>query len=99
VTLSLFSRRGWLVAALLAAALPLAHADTYPQRPIRLLVGYAPGGGVDALARLLAQRLPALLGQQVVVDNRSGASGMIAAELVAVRPPTATRSSWASPAC
>jgi len=85
VTLSLFSRRRWL-GALLAAALPLAHADSFPQRPIRLLVGYAPGGGVDAMARLLAQRLPALLGQQVVVDNRSGASGMIAAELVARSP-------------
>ena len=83
---SLFSRRGWLAAAALALALPVAHADGYPQRPIRLLVGYSPGGGVDALARLLSTRLPALLGQQVVVDNRSGASGMIAAEMVARAP-------------
>lgn len=83
---ALFRRRGWLAAAL-ALALPLAaQADGFPQRPIRLLVGYAPGGGVDALARLLAQRLPAVLGQQVVVDNRSGASGMIAAEMVARSP-------------
>jgi tripartite-type tricarboxylate transporter receptor subunit TctC len=47
------------------------------------MVGYAAGGGVDAMARMLAQRLPALLGQQVIVDNRAGASGMIAADAVA----------------
>lgn len=83
--LSRFTRRGWLAAALALAA-PFAHAEGYPDHPIRLLVGYAPGGGVDAIARILAQRLPAVLGQQVIVDNRSGASGMIAAEVVAKAP-------------
>ena len=79
-------RRG-LIALALALALPLAHAQAYPNRPIRVLVGYAAGGGVDAMARMLAQRLPAVLGQQVVVENRAGASGMIAAEAVARSAP------------
>jgi tripartite-type tricarboxylate transporter receptor subunit TctC len=84
VTRSLpFLTRRSLLAAVLALAAPLAGAQAFPNKPIRLLVGYNPGGGVDVMARMLAQRLPAVLGQQVVVENRSGASGMIAAELVA----------------
>ncbi|MDB5915331.1 MAG: transporter substrate-binding protein, partial [Ramlibacter sp.] len=77
-----------LLATALALAAPFAGAQgvAYPTKPIRLMVGYAAGGGVDAMARLLAQRLPAILGQQVVVENRSGASGMIAAEVVAQAP-------------
>lgn len=85
-SLSSLSRRGWIAAAVLALGAPLAHADAYPTRPIKLEVGYGAGGGVDAMARLLAQRLPAILGQQVIVENRSGASGMIAAEYVAKAP-------------
>ena len=80
-----FTRRV-LLAAALAAAAPLATAQAFPNKPVRLLVGYSAGGGVDAVARMLAQRLPSLLGQQVVVDNRAGASGMIAADLVAQSP-------------
>lgn len=80
-------RRRTLLACALAAAAPLAGAQTYPNRPIRILVGYAAGGGVDAMARMLASRLPPLLGQQVVVENRAGASGVIAADLVAKSPP------------
>jgi tripartite-type tricarboxylate transporter receptor subunit TctC len=76
-------RRAFLAAALALAA-PLAGAQAaFPNRPIKLMVGYAAGGGVDAMARLLAQRLPQVLGQQVVVENRAGASGMIAADAVA----------------
>jgi tripartite-type tricarboxylate transporter receptor subunit TctC len=75
------------VALVLALALPPAGAQTFPNRPIRLMVGYVAGGGVDATARMLAQRLPAVLGQQVVVENRAGASGMIAAEAVARSAP------------
>ncbi|VTU35368.1 tripartite tricarboxylate transporter substrate-binding protein [Variovorax sp. PBL-E5] len=74
-------------AALLAAGATLAHAQTYPERPIRLLVGYSAGGGVDAVARLLAPRLSALLGQQVVVENRAGAAGVIAGDVVAKAAP------------
>ncbi len=55
----------------------------FPTRSIRLLVGYSAGGGVDAMARLMAPRLSAQLGQQVIVDNRAGASGSIAADFVA----------------
>jgi tripartite-type tricarboxylate transporter receptor subunit TctC len=80
-------RRALLLAGAGALAVPFAHAQAFPSRPIRLLVGYAAGGGVDAMARMLAQRLPALLGQQVVVENRAGASGMIAAETVAKAAP------------
>ncbi|VTU27622.1 Argininosuccinate lyase [Variovorax sp. SRS16] len=83
------SRRTMLAlgAALLAAGATLAHAQTYPERPIRLLVGYSAGGGVDAVARLLAPRLSALLGQQVVVENRAGAAGVIAGDAVAKAAP------------
>ena len=76
---------GALLAAL-ALAVPLAGAQSFPNRPLKLMVGYSAGGGVDAMARMLAQRLPPLLGQQVVVENRAGASGMIAAEAVARSP-------------
>ena len=81
-----------LVAALLCAA---AHAQTastgsgqaYPVKPVRILVGFAPGGSTDLTARLFAQELNKLWGSQVVVDNRPGASGMIAAELTSKAPP------------
>jgi tripartite-type tricarboxylate transporter receptor subunit TctC len=92
------SRRKALAAGLAYAgpfAAPLAFAQAastssgqaYPGRPIRLMVGYAPGGGVDALARLLAVRLSASLGQQLIVENRAGATGMIAADAVARSAP------------
>ncbi len=73
------------LAGLLAA--PVAWAQKYPDKPIRLIVGYSAGGGVDAVARLLSARLPAVLGQQVLVENRTGATGLIAADLVAKAPP------------
>jgi tripartite-type tricarboxylate transporter receptor subunit TctC len=72
-----------LGAAMLAGATSLASAQGYPERPIRLLVGYSAGGGVDAMARLVAPRLSTLLGQQVVVDNRAGAAGVIAGDAAA----------------
>ena len=55
----------------------------YPNKPIRLLVGFAPGGGTDTIARIVAQRLSEVLGQQVVIDNRAGANQIIASEIVA----------------
>ena len=79
------SRRAMLAAALALAA-PLAGAQAFPNRPIRLMVGYAAGGGVDAIARMLSARLPSLLGQPVVVENKAGATGMIAADAVAKAP-------------
>lgn len=79
--------RRTLLAATLALAAPFATAQAFPNKPIRIMVGYAAGGGVDAMARMLAQRLPVALGQQVIVENRAGASGMIAAEAVAKSAP------------
>ena len=73
-----------LIAALLSIA---AHAQTYPARTVRMLVGFAPGGSTDLTARVYAQELNRLWSSQVVVDNRPGASGMIAAELASKSPP------------
>src|SRR5688500_9118882 len=67
----------------------VSHAQTanYPNRPIRVIVANAPGGGLDVLARLLAPTLMSALGQQLVIDNRAGATGSVAAELTAKSPP------------
>jgi tripartite-type tricarboxylate transporter receptor subunit TctC len=72
--------------ALSLAALPAA-AQNFPSRSARIVVGFAPGGATDVTARLIAQELNKLWGQQVVVDNRPGASGMIGAEIVAKAAP------------
>ena len=62
-------------------------ASDYPNRPIRLVVGFPPGGATDILARILSQHMPESIGQPVVVDNRGGASGTIAAAMVAKAAP------------
>ena len=64
-----------------------AQADKYPSRPIRFIAANAPGGGLDITARVLQPKLSAALGQQVIVDNRAGAAGTVAAEIVAKAPP------------
>ncbi len=64
-----------------------AHAQTYPAKPVRVIVPFAPGGATDIVARLLAQKLTETWGQQVVADNRAGAGGNIGAELAAKAPP------------
>jgi len=78
--------RSLLAVLALAVAGPTLAAD-YPDRPIRFLVGVAPGGGTDYMARLVAQKLNEEWGQPVVVDNRIGATGLIAMELVARAAP------------
>ena len=70
------------------SAMPLfSHAQAYPSRSVRLVVGYAPGTAPDVLARFFAQRLGEQLKQQIVVDNKPGAGGQIAAQTVAKSAP------------
>ena len=76
-----------MVCASLCAAGVAAAQPAYPNKPIRLLVGFAAGGGTDILARALGQPLGELLGQQVTIDNRAGAGGLIATELGAKAAP------------
>ena len=78
--------RAWFVLLAVAIALPVA-AQNYPSRPLRLIVGFAPGGGVDINARMLAPKLSEYLGQQVVVENVPGAGTNIANERVAKSAP------------
>jgi tripartite-type tricarboxylate transporter receptor subunit TctC len=81
-----FPRRQFLRLAAGAAALPamprVAKAQAYPSRPVRIIVGYPPGGATDFMARLVAQQLPERLGQQFIVDNRPGPGGNIGTEAV-----------------
>src|SRR5262245_24530606 len=74
-------------AAALSAVSGIARAQAYPNRPVRLLVGFSAGGTTDIAARLIAQWLTERLGQPVVVENRPGASANLAAEAVVRSPP------------
>jgi tripartite-type tricarboxylate transporter receptor subunit TctC len=82
-----FSRRRFLHLATVAIGLPavsrMASAQTYPTRPVRLVVGFAAGGAPDIAARLVAQWLSERLGQQFIIENRPGAGGNLATEIVA----------------
>jgi tripartite-type tricarboxylate transporter receptor subunit TctC len=83
------------IAAFFAAAIPAAQfaaaqTEPYPSRPVRLIVAFPPGGSVDAVARVLGPPLSASLGQPVVIENRSGASGNIGTELAARAKPDGT---------
>src|SRR6478736_6100939 len=84
------SRRRFLQLAAGSAALPvvsrIARAQAYPSRPVRIVVGFAAGGGVDIVARLIGQWLSERLGQQFVIENRPGAATNIGTEAV-VRAP------------
>ena len=73
-------------ALFLLLACSLAHAQGYPDRPIRMVVGFPPGGGTDVVARILAPRMSELLGQPIVIENRPGATGTVAAGQVAKSP-------------
>lgn len=76
---------GAVVAALFAAS-PAVHAQDFPNKPVRMVVGFAAGGGVDKSARFIGKYLSESLGQQVIVDNRPGAAGNIGAASVAKSP-------------
>ena len=82
-----FSRLSKAAALLLIALASNAAADEYPNRPIRLIVPFPPGGSNDVVGRLIATQLTTLLGQQVFVDNRGSAGGMVGAEIAAASAP------------
>lgn len=85
-----FGRRDFVLGAAglaAASALPAWSQAQWPQKPIRVIVGFPPGGGADAMARLIASKLPERLGQPVVVENKTGATGTIASEFVAHAAP------------
>ena len=75
--------RNLAAVAVLASLCATAFAQNYPARPIRMILGFAPGGSTDLVARVVAQKMSESWGQQVVVDNRPGANGIIGADLVA----------------
>ncbi len=81
-----FSMACMAASMVLAAAPAIAIAQTYPSKPIRLIVPNTPGGGTDTVARAIADKLAPALGQQIIVENRGGAGGAIAAEMVARAP-------------
>src|SRR6201988_4939417 len=86
--MKLLRRKFLHLAAGAAATLPsIARAQAYPSRSVRIIVGFAPAGATDLLARLIAQRLSERLGQQFVIENRPGAATNIATEAVVNAPP------------
>jgi len=75
---------GW---ATVSGIVPVSSAQEYPSKPIRLLVGFSPGGAADIIARIVGQKMSANLGQQIVIDNRAGAGSVIASEITAKSTP------------
>src|SRR5215475_6530840 len=86
-----FPRRKFLHLAAGATALPafsrIAPAQAYPSRPVRLIVNLAPGGGLDFMSRIIGEYLSRSIGQQIVIENKPGAGGMLGVETVAKSPP------------
>jgi len=79
------------LAILLLPSPAAAAAESYPVKPTRLIIAFAPGGSTDIIGRLIAQKLSERLGKQVVPENRAGGGGTIGAEMVAKSEPTVTR--------
>ena len=75
------------VAGIAATSIPVAAQSAYPDKPVKIIIGFGPGSGTDILARMIAEELRLALGQPFVVDNRQGASAQIAASAVAKSPP------------
>jgi tripartite-type tricarboxylate transporter receptor subunit TctC len=92
---SLLAIRCSLFAALLLSAIGAAHAQSWPQRPVKVVVPFAAGGNIDVMGRLAASRLSETLGQQFVVENRVGGNGIIAADTVAHAAPDGYTLLWA----
>jgi tripartite-type tricarboxylate transporter receptor subunit TctC len=76
----------WIICAAVGLSAVAARADDFPTRPIRVIVGFGPGSGADITARVVGARMSEILGQQIVVENKSGAGSSIAAEVVAHAP-------------
>ena len=77
----------FLLTLLAGTAQAQAQVPSYPNKPIRMVVGFPPGGGTDVVARILSPRMSELLGQPIVIENRPGATGTMAAGQVAKSPP------------
>ncbi|MBX3650301.1 MAG: tripartite tricarboxylate transporter substrate binding protein [Burkholderiales bacterium] len=79
-------RHAIIIFSALLAAVPAAQAQKYPERPVRLVVPFAPGGGTDIIGRIVGQGLAEVLGHQVIIDNRGGAGSTLGTEIVARAP-------------
>ena len=79
-------RRTFMTGVAASMALPMARAQSLPTQPVRIIVGFAPGGGTDILARVIGQKLAEMWKTTVIVENKAGASGTIAADYVAKQP-------------
>ena len=79
-------RRTFVTAAAATLAAPMLHAQTLPSGPVRIIVGFPPGGGTDALARVVGQKLATMWNLSVVIENKAGAAGVIAADYVSKQP-------------
>lgn len=83
-------RRTFVTATAASIASPMLFAQSLPTQPVRIIVGFAPGGGTDILARVIAQKLAPMWNTSIVVENKAGAAGMIAADYVAKSPSDGT---------
>ena len=83
-------RRHFTVASAAALAFPALRAQTLPTAPVRIIVGFPPGGGTDILARILAPKLQEAWKTNVIIENKAGAAGVLAADFVAKAPADGT---------
>src|SRR5437879_13840429 len=77
----------WLAILIASLAAGAAGAQQYPSKPVKIIVGFAPGGGSDFIARVIAQKLTERLGTQVIVENRPGAGSVLGSEVAVQSPP------------